>query len=961
MAMKNRQKIMNNEQGIKNKELLSRNKEQNDDNVTRNDSQKIRGKILDVFVVILCLSGMAVSLYLFQNDFFMSLRSMNIDPVGIVSIKFNTVQRRLQDRMIWDRLIKESPVYNGDLIRIARHSGAMLDLDNNYVSLGENTLIRVEISENTFLIDFMSGEIDITSSMTSKPVFLSIGDKVVEAVPGSVFGAVLSKEGTVLRVTDGSARIVQDGVISELPAGSVVVQDPRGNEIKEPMAAVFRPGLNARFLKTGAFPLNVEFSWARINMKAEDRLRLEIAENRSFSSITHSFNNLNSSVSAAINSGVWYWRLSLMPTAETQSGGGARPAGKVLTSGRLTVTDAQPASPVGPYEGYIYNAGNSNPEVQLRWSAIPDASYYSLQVSSSPDFSNLKISVNVYGTSYIKSNLEPGRWYWRVRPVLPSVFEGETQFSAASYFLIEKSARPAAPSLGFPLAESAVVTSGERDIYFSWAAVREAAFYTFLISKESDLSAPLLKRVTKNNYYILNKDNDNLTPGKYYWSVFYTDSRGADSAVPPSRAFIAAENVIVQKLIFPPDGYKIEDSEKESVIFTWESNLSQDKRFQVSSNVDFSGMEIDKEVNSNSFKGISVAPGEWYWRVTGRTEALSVLIPSLSRRFTMSEPPVVLPEDQDRDRESSDDMPALPLPLQQPAAQPGPQPAAQIPPQTGAARGQTRARTNAQPRGQPRGQTRALPPSQPPTLQTYPYGGTTAPLAAHSSFRITLLTPAQGLNIPGLTAIREPVIFRWDTKEAIASSRFMLSRTANPAEGRPDIVIQNPNREIKINRLDEGTWYWTVEGTSPDGKHAAPEAAGFFHVLPIPFLPSPAYLLPQNNFTIGIEELKAKREIVFIWSEVEGANGYILTILREGNPRRQIFQSDPLKELSLSFDKLQLLENHDTIYWHVEALIYDDEGRIEQRGQIKDFSITLNVPTPGRVRARKMGILYGTE
>jgi len=935
-----------------NKEQRTMNKEQIDAQTPVNIKVKKSGRGLDFLVVLLCLSGMAVSLYMFQSDLFMSLRSMNIDPVGIVSIKFNNVQRRIQDRVIWDRLTNESPVYNGDLIRIARHSGAMLDLDNNFISLGENTLIQVQSKEDTFLIDFMSGEIDVKTSLTSKPVFLSIGDRVMEAVPGAVFGAVSNNEGTVLRVTDGSARLVQGGSISELSAGSVVVKDADGNDTKEPAAAVFRPGSNARLLKTGDAPLNVEFNWTRINMQSGDLLRLEIAENRNFSPAVQSLNNLNSSAVVSVNQGVWYWRLLLEPNSEPRSGESSRPAAKVLTTGRITVIASQASSPIVPAEGYVYNAGNANPEVQLRWNAVQDASYYNLQVSSSTEFSNLKISVNVYGTSYITTNLEPGRWFWRVKPVLHSVFEGETQFSQVSYFHIEKNGKPAAPSLGFPIADSAVVTGGGRDIYFSWAAVRGADSYTFLISKESDLSNPLLKQVTRNNYYKLNENEVKLAPGRYFWSVFYTDSQGNDSAIPPSRSFITTENDIVQKLIFPPDGYKIEDSEKESFLFAWESNLTYDRRFQVSPNVDFSRMEIDSEVNSNSYKGIFVDPGEWYWRVTGKADAASVFIPSLSRRFTMSEPPVVLPEEQtigeqttdEQANEKADDPPSalVQTPQPQPRAQPQPR---------------VRTQNRVQQRSQPRVQT----PSPPPAVLPPDSTGGSASLPSSDQYRITLLSPAQGLNIPGLTALREPIVFRWDTKEAIVSSRFALSRTVDPADGRTDIMIQNPDHEIKINRLDEGIWYWTIEGTTHDGKHILPEAAGYFHVLPIPFLPSPEYLLPKNNFTIGIEDLKAKREIVFSWQEVEGANGYILTILREGIPKRQVFQSEPVKELTYSFDKLQLLENHETIYWYVEALYYDNEGRIEQRGQVKNYVISLNVPFPGRVRLRSLGILYGTE
>ncbi len=114
---------------------------------------KRRSRLLDFFIVLLCLSGAAASIYLFLADFFMTLNS-GVRQAGTVSIKENTVQRRLADRNIWDRLYNNSPVYDGDLIRIAKVSSATLSLGDNSVELGENTLIRVHITDDASQIAF---------------------------------------------------------------------------------------------------------------------------------------------------------------------------------------------------------------------------------------------------------------------------------------------------------------------------------------------------------------------------------------------------------------------------------------------------------------------------------------------------------------------------------------------------------------------------------------------------------------------------------------------------------------------------------------------------------------------------------------------------------------------------------------------------------------------------------------
>jgi len=894
--MNKEQRKENKGQTTKNSEQTARSKESVNADCNGGKRGKKTGRALDVFVVLFCLSGMAVSLYLFQNDLFRSLRFLNVTQAGIVTIKYNTVQRRFHDRMIWDRLTNESPVYDGDLIRIARHSGAMLNIDDNHIELSESTLIRIQTGGGSLLIDFFSGRINVASS-DSGSVFLSIGDRVVEADPGTAFDVSMGGDGLMLRVTDGTARIVQGDQVVEVPAGSAIVQDAQGNETFQPAASVIQPKPNARFLKNASDVLNVVFNWTRINMKNDDRLLLEVARDSNFSQVIRTVGNLDTRASVPVNSGIWHWRLSL--------------DGNTLSAGRFTVTEAPPPSALTPQEGAVFYARASAPEVQLRWTAVQDAVYYNLQISSAPDFSNIHTSLDVQGTSHVVSNLEAGRWYWRVLPVFPPIYEGERSFSEVSYFRIENGDAHAPLSLSSPLPETTIVTGDGKDLYFSWMGVKEAVTYTFLISGNSDLSNPLLSDTTRNNFYIVRKEKIDLVPGRYFWSVFYTDSEGNASAMPAARSFITAENVIVQKLISPPDRFNIEDNDKGKVLFTWETNLTYDVRFQVSASPDFSILEINAPVTSDSITGISAVPGEWYWRITARPDARAVSVPSSSRRFTVEPSRLVLVE--------------MPAP-QQPRLQTGlrPQPAA---------------------RTQPQLQISALPSVRPPPL------------------RIALLSPERGTTVPGLTALREAVVFRWAPLDdvEIESSRFVLSRNANPAAGRPDIEIRGPEREIVINRLAEGVWYWTVEGVSTDGRQAASEEPGRLHVLAIPFLPSPENRLPENGHTIGIEELRLQRNIVFKWSEVEGANAYILTISREGVPGQRIYQSEPLSELTYTFDNLLLLDNHDIIYWHVEALFYDNEGRIEQRGQVFDFTIALNVPRPGRVRARDMGIIYGTE
>jgi len=186
------------------------------DNSAFKDRRKTSNRPLDVFVVLFCITGAAASLYLFYQDLYVSFRSSSETQAGVVVVRQNIVHRRLNDRLVWDRLFTDTPVYNGDVIRVARLSGAELNIDESQIELGENTLIRIQKYNDLLKIDFYSGEINIASNSDGPPVHLSFGDSVVEASPGSVLSASSDDSGAVLRITEGKAYIIQEGNVSQV-------------------------------------------------------------------------------------------------------------------------------------------------------------------------------------------------------------------------------------------------------------------------------------------------------------------------------------------------------------------------------------------------------------------------------------------------------------------------------------------------------------------------------------------------------------------------------------------------------------------------------------------------------------------------------------------------------------------------------------------------------------------------
>ena len=177
---------------------------------------------LDFIVVVLCLSAACGGFYMFYTSIFQSLNS-NAEQVGVVILKINSVQRRMADRAIWDRVYNNSPVYDGDLIRVPELSGAVLHFDGNELELSDNTLIRILLRNGRPVIELSSGGINLDTTSGSGSISLVIDGRTIDAAPGAVLSAAATDDGMALQVNEGNVLVIEEtGEVREEEAGSVI-------------------------------------------------------------------------------------------------------------------------------------------------------------------------------------------------------------------------------------------------------------------------------------------------------------------------------------------------------------------------------------------------------------------------------------------------------------------------------------------------------------------------------------------------------------------------------------------------------------------------------------------------------------------------------------------------------------------------------------------------------------------
>jgi hypothetical protein len=202
-------------------------------------------------------------------------------------------------------------------------------------------------------------------------------------------------------------------------------------------------------------------------------------------------------------------------------------------------------------------------------------------------------------------------------------------------------------------------------------------------------------------------------------------------------------------------------------------------------------------------------------------------------------------------------------------------------------------------------------------------------------------------------------VFTWNVGEGEAHSRFILSRNSNPLAGVPAVEIANPpGRQVSLNNLASGRWYWTVQAHSLDGVVSAAPTR-LLQVQTIPLLPVPLNRLPAQGHVIGVPQLRAQRNIVFSWSAVPGANAYIFALYQQTPAgRQQVIRTAPQTGTTWTLDNISVL-NRGTFVWQVEAVNRALNNAIEQRGQIAENTFILDVPLPGPVQIEEPGIFYG--
>jgi hypothetical protein len=324
-------------------------------------SSKYRENKLPGFLfTLVCCAGAALGLWLFWMDLNQVLVRRSEKPVGILSYKHHIVQRRFEDRLMWNQIPRESPVYNGDLVRTSDLSGAVITFDSqDSVSLSANTLIHVRYDEETSsFIELLSGDLCLISASGRMSVLS--GSRKLLPGSGGILRVRRGIEGTEAGVLAGHAKISSPGGEFSLEAGQALkAGQDEAADITETLA-VSGPLPNQE-LQAEENPAPVTFSWNRLS--TAEYVRLEIARDRGFTELVYAADEYDSTGTVVLlPPGAWWWR-----TFQAERGAPLPPA--PVQDGRLTILEpplsAVPGIGLAPSLNLLAGAGEDSFELPV--------------------------------------------------------------------------------------------------------------------------------------------------------------------------------------------------------------------------------------------------------------------------------------------------------------------------------------------------------------------------------------------------------------------------------------------------------------------------------------------------------------------------------------------------------------------------------------------------------------------
>ena len=919
---------------------------------------RFKSLLLDLLVILLCLSGAAFFVWLFWQDLNAFTVRSDKTEIGTISLKQNVVQRRFDDRVVWERIANGTKLYYGDTIRTADLAEVTIELGDNKITLGENTMIQVgQGGTGGLQISISGGDIQIDSGLASSNLEVKLDDgSVVNVGAGSSLAAKSDSSTGVhnVEVRSGSAQLTTESGETAMLTYGESVNVEKGKEIQKNPISVIYPPKDLKLLNFRGGDMTVKFEW---KTNGDENVVLQTSRTKNFSSPDSSRTISDSTAEVQASEGNLYWRAFGTASKDT------------VIEGKISVESVANAKGISPVSASEFRYRTALPRVAFRWSGSEYAERYRVLISSTPDMRSVVTDSEVSGNFMSVDTLDAGTYYWQVTPYYSMNNIGYEGASEVYSFKIVRNEQIRVPELSAPAENAQLVYKDNIAANFIWKSELKNASYELTIARDLTFSIVVFSTETAETRFTREFSPNELRDGTYYWKVLRksdeADDRNPESEIRSFKVvrYIPQDN----KLVYPPEDFSGEPAKIASTAFMWKladeyDNANSLSVLQISQNPNFSTVQIERATSASFMDNISLPAGNYWWRIGVRTENGTVGAFTQGRMFTvlsdLASPEIVSPsENQELVAYNSS-----PVTVSWKAV-------------SGADYYSVRIYTKDETLYRSQSEIRTT--SSDVVLESGEYicrvqafsdtaGGTRAGAVASRAFSvrapsvIVTQTPANGATIEGLSALREPIVFTWSgSRESAVNYRLVLSKVQNDGSVKVVNSITSTKNSASLNRLTEGTYIWKIAASTSAGIPLDSKESRFV-VSKVPDLERAVLASPERGLVMGAEYLKSHRTIDFTWNEVSGATSYsfVLYKVESNGSRKAVYSERNTKASSVTIKDLSILDVG-TFEWSVIPYSYAKDGYLEQKGATATSTFKIDFASPTRVEAVKPGTLYG--
>ncbi len=540
-------------------------------------------------VIICCVSFMAICSYFLYRELTVRIEKSAGEAIGTITFKKKSASRRYTENVIWEEIEQQSEIFNYDAIRTVEYSSAVISLkDGTKIELDQNTLLVVILNDKGLNINFDQGGVSAESgSGTGGPITLNSKDATIALDKGGI-SVNSSDAGMNIKVNSGNAKISADGKELNITAAEITTLKDGVTESKKGSLFPESPKNNSYFV-TFSKSLSVRFSW-RSDTPGE--ARVEISRNSDFKDIVKSYKSVKPVLEASLPAGDYYWRI-------VRGDAVSYPVKFSILS------DSKPML-ITPHTNQKLKITEDSELVTFRWEKSEYVSGYELTAARDPAMSDKVITLASKINIISVPELQPGKYYWRVRGVYPAEILAEPALSQTDIFEIEKimfsEVRPV------PLDQGPVSTAGPFTL--NWKGVPGSKSYSIEISSDKKFRKLILSENVSNTFVKIDKK---LSEGRYYWRVSaLNDDKISSTSITALLTMVRP----VQITTLSPQAGEVLSGRPASVHFSWRDPNNGDKYIvEISDRSDFRNIRQSLASNVPDSEWKSPGVGNYFWRV----------------------------------------------------------------------------------------------------------------------------------------------------------------------------------------------------------------------------------------------------------------------------------------------------------------------------------------------------------